>query len=173
MRIFASVLLSLVWLVVPTLAAHREVQVEVLSTLSQTIRWDVGSSAGGQLDRAVPCSPVGAVEGYPGECAGPSAGATGSAQNRRVEAILTTEDGQTYYAVLDCQRQYGWCTPLANGQKYVGKLSDQAKWLADYQHRPVNGYMRVSLRPEGKHKVSYTISWATKVQVLKRAGDKP
>jgi hypothetical protein len=59
---------------------------------------------------------------------------------------------------------------LTNGQKYVAKLSDEPKWLADYQHRPVNGFMKVSLHPGGKSKVNYGIEYATKVEVLKERG---
>jgi hypothetical protein len=180
MRVFASVLLSFLSLVIPTFGAHHEVHVEVVSTLSQNVRGvGVGSPAGGLLGSAVPCSQpyptdtVAVTRGNPGsvdQCliAVPSHESTGTVQNRRVEAILTTEDGQTYYVVLGCQKQFGWCAPLADGQRYAGKVSDDPKWLADYQHRPVYGFVRVSLRPEGKSKVSYTIEYAVRVEVLKR-----
>ena len=179
MRVFASVLLSLTCLVVPTFAAHHEVHVRVLSTLSQTL-WGVGvgSPSGGQLGSAIPCSEpypsdtVAVVLGNPSsvdQCliAMPSHESTGTVQNRRVEAILTTEDGQTYYVVLGCQKQYGWCAPLSKGQKYVGELSDDTKWLSDYQHRPVYGFIKVSLRAEGKNKVRYAIEYATKAKMVK------
>lgn len=180
MRVFASVLLSLICLVIPIFAAHHEVHVQVLSTLSQTVRGvGVGSPAGGQLGSAIPCSEpypidtVAVVLGNPSsvdQCliAVPSHESTGIVQNRRVEAILTTEDGQAYYVVLGCQKQYGWCVPLSKGEKYVGELSDQTKWLADYQHRPAYGFMKVSLRPEGKNKVRYAIEYATKATLVKR-----
>jgi hypothetical protein len=50
----------------------------------------------------------------------------------------------------------------------VGRLNDQPKWLADYQHRPVYGFMKMSLRPSGKNRVTYLIEYAAKVEMLKR-----
>jgi hypothetical protein len=49
----------------------------------------------------------------------------------------------------------------------VGKLNDKPKWLADYQHRPFYGFIKVSLRPDGKKKVTYQIEYATKMKTLK------
>ena len=150
-----------------------------MSSLSQTVRGvGIGSPSGDHLGSGVPCSqpyPTDTVavtranSGSVDQCliGVPSHESTGTVQNRRVEAILTSEDGQTYYVVLGCQKQYGWCAPLTPGQKYSGKLSEKPKWLTNYQHRPVYGFMKVSLRPEGKDKVSYVIEYASKVEVLK------
>ena len=68
-----------------------------------------------------------------------------------------------YYAVLGCQKQYGWCIPLADRATYVGKLNDQPKLLENYQHRPGAGFMKVSLRPDKKKKVTYQIEYAVKI----------
>jgi len=160
-------------------AARHEVHVQVRSVLSQRVRGvGVGVLVGGEFTTQVPCSrpypsdTVSVVSGGAGsldQCvlANPAHQPTGSVQNRRVEAILTTEDGQTYYVVLGCQKQYGWCAPLADRANYVGKLNDKPKWLADYQHRPSYGFIKVSLRPDGKKKVTYQIEYATKIKTLK------
>jgi hypothetical protein len=159
-------------------AARHEVHVQILSILSQTVRGvGVGGLVGGEFTSQVPCSQpypsdtVSVVSG-PGsldQCLlrNPAHRATGSVQNRRVEAILTTEDGQTYYVVLGCQKEYGWCAPLAEHANYVGKLNDKPKWLANYERRPFYGFIKVSLRPDGKKKVSYQIQYVTKVKTLK------
>jgi len=158
--------------------SQREVHVQVLSVLSQTVRGvGVGGFTGGEFTTLIVCSEpypsgtVGVVQG-PGslkQCAlaSPAHQATGSVQNRRVEAIVTTEDGQSYYVVLGCQKVYGWCAPLAEHAYYEGKLNDKPKWLADYPHRPFYGFIKISLRPNGKKKVTYQIEYAAKVNVLK------
>ena len=178
MRRSASVLLFLSMVACSASAARHEVHVQVLSVLSQTVRGvGVGGLVGSEFTNQVACSrphpsdTVSVVSG-PGsldQCvlADPAHQATGSVQNRRVEAILTTEDGQTYYVALGCQREYGWCAPLADRANYVGKLNDKRQWLADYQHRPFYGFMKVSLRRDGKKKVTYQIEYATKMKTLK------
>jgi len=175
MRRSASVLLFLSVFACSASAAQHEVHVQVRSVLSQTVRGvGVGGLVGSEFTTQVPCSrpypsdTVSVVSG-PGsldQCvlANPAHQATGSVQNRRVEAILTTDDGQTYYVVLGCQKEYGWCAPLADRSNYVGKLNDKPKWLADYQHRPFYGLIKVSLRPDGKKKVTYQIEYATKMK---------
>ncbi len=179
MRVPVSVLLLLAPLIAPASTARYEVHVQVLSSLSQTVRGVGVGPAGGQFNTLIPCSQpyptdtIGVVPGNPASTdrcilATRSGEATGTVQNRRVEAILTTEDGQTYYVVLGCQKQYGWCSPLAERANYVGRLNDQPKWLADYQHRPVYGFMKMSLRPNGKNRVTYLIEYAAKVEMLKR-----
>jgi len=181
MRRTVSVLLFLSVFACSALAARHEVHVQVRSVLSQKVRGvGVGGPVGGEFTTEVPCSrpypsdTVSVVSGGAGsldQCvlANPSHQAIGSVQNRRVEAILTTEDGQTYYVVLGCQREYGWCAPLADRANYVGKLNDKPKWLVDYQHRPFNGFIKVSLRPDGKKKVTYQIECATKMANLKNS----
>ncbi|MGA8312788.1 MAG: hypothetical protein WB755_22345 [Terriglobales bacterium] len=57
---------------------------------------------------------------------------------------------------------------MADRANYGGKLNDKPKWLADYQHRPFYGFIKVSFRPDGKKKVTYQIEYATKVEMLKR-----
>ena len=179
MRVSASLLLLLPSLAASSaLATQHQVHLQVLSVLSQTVRGvGVGSPAGGEFKTLIPCSKpypsdtVGVVQG-PGsvnQCvlASPAHESTGSVQNRRVEAILATEEGQTYYVVLGCQKQYGWCTRLAEQANYVGQLNDKPKWLADYQHRPFHDFIKVSLRPNGKNKVTYLIEYATKLEMLK------
>jgi hypothetical protein len=181
MRRSASVLLFLFVFACSASATRHEVHLQVLSVLSQTVRGvGVGGPVGGEFTTQVPCSrlyPSDTVSGISGpgsldRCvlANPAHQATVSVQNRRVEAILTTEDGQTYYVVLGCQKQYGWCAPLADRANYWGKLDDRPKWLADYQHRPFYGFIKVSLCPDGKKKVTYQIEYATKMKTL-RAGD--
>ena len=178
MRFSASVFLLLVTLVADSAsAAQHKVRVQVVSVLSQTVSGvGVGSPAGGEFTAVIPCSEpypsdtVGVVQG-PGslkQClfASPAHQPSGTVQNRRVEAILTTEDGQTYYSVLGCQKVYGWCAPLAEHAAYEGTLNDKPKWLADYPHRPFDGFIKVSLRPNGKKKVTYQIEYAAKVNVL-------
>jgi len=179
MRLSASVFLLIVSLVAYSASgAQHEVHVQIVSVLSQTVRGvGVDGPAGGEFTTLIPCSEpypsdtVGVVQG-PGslkQCllASPAHQATGSVQNRRVEAILTNEDGQTYYVVLGCQKLYSWCAPLAEHANYVGKLNDRPKWVADYPHRPFYGFIKVSLRPNGKKKVTYQIEHAAKVKVLK------
>jgi len=138
------------------------VHVQVLSVLSQTVRGvGVGGIVGGELTTDVPGpGPDRETELFPFHQV------TSSVQNRRVEAILTTEDGKTYYVVLGCQKQYGWCAPLAEHTNYVGNLNNQPKWLADYPNWPY-GLIKVLLRPDGKKKVTYQIEYAAEVKVLK------
>jgi hypothetical protein len=151
---------------------RNQVHVQVLSIWSQTLRGvGVGSIVGGGFTTEVPCSDSGNADVVQGPislipCPVPSSAhqATGSVQNRRVEAILTTEDGKRYHVVLGCQKQYGWCAPMAEHANYVGNLTNQPKWLADYPHRPFNDLIKVSLRPDGKKKATYQIE---QVEVLK------
>lgn len=179
MRVPAFGFLLLVVLVATASATRHEVQLQVLSTFPQIIRGvGVGPGIAGGFSPPIPCSPpypretVSVVPADPGSAdhcilAAPSGDVTGTVQSRRVKAILTAEDGQRYYVVLDCQRQYGWCTALADQATYVGKLNDQPKWLSNYQHRPVTSFMKVSLRPNGKKKVTYTITYAVKAAPAK------
>ena len=156
-------------------ARHRnQVHVQVLSVWSQTLRGvgvGVGSMVGGGFTTEVPCSDsgsVGVVQGpislTPCPVSSSAHEATGGVQNRGVEAILTTEDGKRYHVVLGCQKQYGWCAPVAEHANYVGNLNNQPKWLADYPRRPFNDLIKVSFRPDGKKKVTYQIQL---VEVLK------
>jgi hypothetical protein len=169
-------------------ASRHEVRVLVVSTLSQHVGGvtvgigPAGGPAGGEFaSSTTTCAqpyPETTIAVLPGETpgatehcilAGPSGDAIGTVQNRRVEAILTTDDGQTYYAVLGCQKQYGWCTPLTGQATYVGMLNDNPKRLTDYQHRPALGFMKVSLQPDGEKKVTYQIEYATQVKLIKRS----
>ena len=175
-----SVVLLVAALVVSASATRRHVHVQVLSAMSQTVHGvGVSPPSFDQLSTQVPCSQpypkyaLGVVQGNPGSvdrCIfGTSSHAvTGSVQNRRVEAILTTEAGQTYFVVLGCQRQFGWCAPLVNGSNYAGTLDDAEKWLARYKDRPVYGPMHLRLRPDGTHRVTYAIEYAAKVRLLRR-----
>lgn len=175
-----SVVLLVFALVVSASATRHQVHVQVLSAMPQTVHGvGLSPSSPDQLSTQVPCSrpypkdALGVVQGNPGSVdrcifGTPSHAMTGSVQNRRVEAILTTEGGQTYFVVLGCQRQYGWCAPLINGSTYTGTLDDAEKWLARYSDRPVHGPMHVRLRPDGRDRVSYAIEYAAKVTILKR-----
>ena len=175
MRAPTFVLLLFVVLVAPASARQREVQLQVLLTFPQIVRGvGVGPGITGDLSIPITCAQpypgdtVGVVPGNPGSAdhcllASPSGDFTGSVQARRVKAILTTEDGQRYFVDLDCQKQYGWCAPLGDHATYKGKLSEQPKSLSNYQNRPRAGFMKISLRPNGKKKVTYTIYSATKL----------
>lgn len=157
-------------------ASRQEVQVQVIATRAQNVS-GVGVGIGPATGSPMPPGGDGAgVEicplTYPDgshnlavcQSPGPSGQEIGSVQNRRVEAMLTTGQGQTYYVILGCERQYGWCIPLTNRASYVGQLNDSSKWLADYQHRPGKGFTKISLRPDGKKKVTYQIEYAVKVK---------
>jgi hypothetical protein len=178
MRRSVSVLLVVSLFACSASAAPHEVHVQVLSVMSQTGRgYSVAGLGAGGSPTLIACTPpfypsdtVGVIsgQGAADQCirANPAYAVTGSVQNRRVEAILTTEDGRTYYVVLGCQKVYGWCAPLADQAHYVGKLNDKPKWLADYENRPFYGFVKVSLRPDGKKKVTYEIQYATKLTTL-------
>ncbi len=71
-------------------------------------------------------------------------------------AILTAEDGQTYRVVLYCQRQLSDCPKLADGKVYTGRM-DKKAILDASGCKPVFGPPKVGLRPNGRHKVTYTI----------------
>ena len=157
-------------------ASRHEVQLQVLSTRAQNVH-GVGVGIGPATGAPMPPGGEGAaVEtcplSYPDashnlticESPGPTGDATGTVQNRRVEAILTTSQGLKYYVILGCQKQYGWCIPLADHATLKGHLNDASKWLDDYQHRPGTGFMKVALRPDGKKKVTYQIEYAAKVK---------
>jgi|SRR5579862_7973256 len=175
MRVVVITPLLLILLVGSAAASRHEVQVQILSTKSQTVG-GVGVGIGPGADVAIAPGGDGASTTtcpltYPDGTGtvqycvlpGPSGDELGQVQNRRVEAIITTEGGQRYYVVLGCERQYGWCMPLAERATYVGKIDEQPKWLANYQHRPGTGFMKVSLHPDGKKKVTYQIEYAVKV----------
>lgn len=74
----------------------------------------------------------------------------------RTNAILTTENGQTYKVLLYCQRQLSDCPELADGETYTGRMNKKASLDAS-PSVPVWGPSKVDLRPDGRHKVSYTI----------------
>jgi len=63
---------------------------------------------------------------------------------------------------LYCQKQYGTCAQLKDNEMYSAKMSEGAGQFADLVNRRVAGAARLYLRPDGKHKVSYTIVFATK-----------
>ncbi|MFL6439873.1 MAG: hypothetical protein ACJ71Q_20035 [Terriglobales bacterium] len=172
----SAMMLVLLSLIGSASAGQHHVQVQVLSTMSQTVRGvGDGMSSAAPFTAVIPCS-----QPYPGDSvsvtrgqgsvdqcvlASPAHEATGMALNQRVEAILTTEEGQSYYAILGCQKTYSWCARLADQANYAGKLNDKPKWLADYQHRPFYGLMKISLRPGGKKKVTYLIEYAAKANI--------
>jgi len=74
----------------------------------------------------------------------------------QTNAVLTTEDGQRYSVVLYCQRQLSDCPKLADGEVYTGQM-DKKAILDTSPSKPVFGPPKVALRPDGRHKVSYTI----------------
>jgi len=155
-------------------ASQRDVTVKVLSSFQQTVRGVGVGAADSGPSTTTPCS-----EPFPADAnvitntrgAGsvsqctfiPSAGSiTGSVQASNVKAILTTTDGSSYYVYLYCQKQYGTCTQLKDDETYSAKMSEGAKQFADLVNRKVAGAARLYLLPDGKHKVSYTIMFATK-----------
>lgn len=174
-----SLLVFVAWRVSPASASRHEVQIQVLSTLDQNVRGvgvGIGPAAGspippGGISASTTTCPLPYPDGshnlYRCDLPGPSGDEIGSVQNRRVKAIVTTQSGQTYYVVLGCQKQYGWCIPLTGHATYVGHLNDKPKRLEDYQHQPGQGFMKVSLRPDGKKKVTYQIEYAEKINLLK------
>lgn len=170
----------------PAVAARHEVKLQVLTTLSQNVR-GVGIARGEEVTSApVSCSPPypdntvsvqQQVPGYPSgdQCtlATPAHDVLGAVHNREVQALLTTEDGKQYYVILGCQKQYGWCDPLADKAVYSGKLNDNPKWLANYRHRPVTSFVKISFWPSGKKKVTYRIEYAARVTGTNLDGVRP
>jgi hypothetical protein len=162
-------------------ASNRDAKLQILQTHQQSVQGvGVGAGGGGVSGGSVytatnttPCSQpfpddATAIDAPGGgslsQCtfAVPGAGVTGSAQVTYIKAILTTEAGSPYYVYLSCWKQYGTCTPLKENQTYLAKLSESAEQLADYAHRQVSTPISVSLRPDGKHKVTYTVLFVTK-----------
>lgn len=161
-------------------SSHRVVKVRVLVTLAQHVGGvgvGIGEGSGppippgGDIARTMRCasdSPETGGSTY--GCLSPtiSGQELGTAQNWRVQAIITADNGETYYAILGCQRRYSWCTSLEVGATYVGKLNDQPRWLENYQHRPVRSFIKVAFRPNGKKKLTYQIEYAAKVILVER-----
>lgn len=160
-------------------SSHRVVKVRVLATLAQHVSGvGVGIGAGtgppippdGDIARSIRCpadSPETGSSTYGCLSSTITGQELGTAQNWRVQVIITGDNEETYYAILGCQRQYGWCTSLQAGATYVGELNDQSKWLENYQHRPVHSFIKVAFRPNGKKKVTYQIEYAAKVILVK------
>ncbi len=73
-----------------------------------------------------------------------------------------TADGSSYFVYLYCQKQYGTCAPLNANETYPAKLSEGAEQLADYSRRRVSTPVKVYFLPNGKNKVTYSITFATK-----------
>ena len=176
MRASALVVLLLSAASTSASASRHEIKVQVLSTQDQHVS---GINVGTGPSSVSPYAPGG--EGastticpltYPdgsdslAQCViqGAPVSATGTAQARSVHAILTTQDGLTYFAVIDCQRQYGWCMPLVEHATYVGLLNDRSKRLDHYQ--PSQGWLKITLRPDGKKKVTYQINSAVQVKLI-------
>jgi len=174
MKTLLCSIMLLVGFVSPALASHPA-QLQVLHSVSQEVR-GVGIGPGAQ---GLPSSPVSCSPPYPTNTVSVTSAATansgsadqcilelpsgdlrGAVQNRRVEGILTSEDGKKFYVVLECQKQYGWCAPLREHLTYPGTLNDKPKWLLDYQHRPVTSFIKMALRPDGRKKVTYAIEYA-------------
>lgn len=157
-------------------ASHHQVKVQVLSTQDQHaggLNVGTGPSSvspyapGGEGASTTICPlpyPEGSDSLAPCVIHGAPVNATGTAQVRSVHAILTTKDGLTYFAVIACQRQYGWCIPLAEHATYVGLLNDRSKRLSHYQ--PREGWLKIKLRPDGKKKVTYQINSAVQVKLI-------
>lgn len=61
---------------------------------------------------------------------------------------------------------------LGDHAAYRGKLNDRPEWLENYQHRPCYGFIKVSLHPDGKKKVTYEIEYAVKVKLVNGAVQK-
>jgi hypothetical protein len=76
----------------------------------------------------------------------------------RTNAILTTENGWTYKIPLYCQRQLSDCPELAEGETYTRRMNKKASLDAS-PSVPVWEPPKVDLRPDGRYKVSYTISY--------------
>ena len=154
-------------------ASQRDATLKVLSSYQQTVRGvgvgmgDTGPSTTAPCSQPFPDDAVAVsttAAGSVSQCtfASPSSSMTGSVQATRVKAILTTSDGSSYFVDLNCQKQFGTCTPLKDAETYPAKMSDDAKHFADYVNRRVVGAVTLSLRPDGKKKVSYTIYFAAK-----------
>lgn len=154
-------------------ASQRDVKLQVLLTRQQTVRGVGVGAADSGPSTTTPCSQpfpadanviVTPAAGSVSQCTFiTSAGSpTGSVQATNVKATLTTADGTSYYVYLYCQKQYGTCAPLKENETYLAKLSEGAEQLADYAHRRVATPVKVTLRPDGKSKVSYSVIFATK-----------
>ncbi len=157
-------------------ASRHEIKVLVLSTQDQHVAGiNVGTGPtsvspyppGGEGASTTICPlpyPDGSDSLAPCVIHGAPVNAMGTAQARSVHAILTTQDGLTYFAVIDCQRQYGWCKPLTEHATYLGLLNDRSKRLDHYQ--PRQGWLKITLRPDGKKKVTYQINSAVQVKLV-------
>jgi hypothetical protein len=168
---FALLLLS--FSPISSLASQRDVSLKVLSSNQQTVRGVGVGAADSGPSTTTPCSqpfPADAnvidtrAAGSVSQCTFiPSAGSTtGSVQATNVKAILTIAGGTSYFVYLYCQKQYGTCVPLKADETYSAKMSDDAKQFVDFVNRKVAGAVKLYLRPDGKHRVTYTIFFATK-----------
>ena len=145
-------------------ATQQNVKVLVISTYAG--RGNLTGGSGSASVMSLPCGePVPADSNPPVRepgsavpfCTYGSSGIMSSPfQFTRTDAILTTEDGQTYGVVLYCQRQLSDCPKLDNGEVYTGRM-DKKAILDSSPSRPVFGPLKVVLYPDGQHKVSYTI----------------
>jgi hypothetical protein len=146
-------------------AAQQDVKVLVLNTYSGSSNLTRASAAGSI--KSAPCAEPAPADANPPFreprqavpfCAYSSSSEVTSSPFRftRTNAILTTNDGQDYRIVLYCQRQLSDCPKLADGEMYTGRMNKNA--ILDLSpSKPVWGPPKVDLRPDGRHKVSYTI----------------
>ena len=178
MRRTVSVLLFLSVFACSALAARHEVHVQVRSVLSQTVRGvGVGGPVGGEFTTEVPCS-----RPYPSDTVSVVSGGRGRWTNAfslilriRPLAVFKIVELRPYSRPKTDRHTTSFSVAK---ESMVGALhwltgrtmwNDKPKWLADYQHRPFNGFIRVSLRPDGKKKVTYQIEYATKMANLKNS----
>jgi hypothetical protein len=151
-------------------AAQQTVKISVVDTYAGS--YNFTSASGSASFMAVPCGePVPADSNPPARlpgapvpsCTYASSGVTSfPVRFTRANVILTTEDGRTYSALLYCQRQLSECPKLQQGEVYVGRMPKNAI-LDTSVSKPVWGPPKVNLRPDGRHRVSYTIYSLRKV----------
>lgn len=173
MKALTFIFLLLLLSALASSASQHDVTLKVLSSYQQIVRGvGVGASDSGP-STTTPCSQpfptdANAIDNRGGgsvsQCTfTPSAGSvTGSVQATNVKALLKTADGSSYFVYLYCQKQYGTCKLLKEDATYPANLSEGPEQLADYPHRRVSTPVKVSLRPDGKNKVTYSIIFATK-----------
>jgi len=169
-RIYLPVSAFLLWLVGFASAADRQtVTIQIVSTVTGTTNQTTGDASPVSI-MSLPCGEPVPAETNPQHTPGqpvatcdyvPIGISSSPLRFSRSNAILTMEDGRKYQIVLYCQ-SLSDCPKLVAGQSYKGLMRKDAvldSSPADAAKSPI----RIDLRPDGKHKTSYTVLYARKV----------